>query len=331
MGGKIELQQERARLSIQLAGWDFEKKRMQLLTEVTGLYIQVLEAQEYLTLTRELEHVARETLEVIQTQVKKGRVSPLEQNRAQVVLANTRLELEQSELNLAQSREHLADIWGGGGSDFESVQGRLEVRELVFPPLIKLLERLRQHPDLARWNTEFQERKVRLRQAQAQAIPDLYLTGGIRHHHQSNDVGLLIGLSLPVPVFNSNQGNIQEAELRTLQAQESQDRQYFSLRADLKGAHQRLLRSHLTLKVLKHEILPQAEATFLALRKAYAQGQFSYLEVLEAQRNFFETRRQAVSVLSDFYQALNQVEYLTAQELGGQMPSPEHRLQSEKH
>lgn len=324
--GKIELDQALARLTIVLAGWDFEKKRLALLTEVTARYIDVLEAQEYLALTAELQEIAQATLTVIKTQVDKGKVSPLEQNRAQVVLANTRLELEQAEMQLALCRENLASLWGGGGSEFERVSGELKVQNLQLPSLASLLMRLHQHPDLARWQTEFEHRKVRYQQAQALAYPDLSLTGGLRHHHQSNDWGILLGVALPVPLLNANQGGIQAAQLRQMQAIEEKERAQFSLQAELKGAYQRLLRSQLTLKVLENDILPQAEETFLAMRAAYTQGKFSYLEVLESQRNFFESRRQGVTVLSDFYQALSQMEYLIAEELGGAVPAIEQRL-----
>lgn len=324
--GKIQLDQALARLTVGLAGWDFEKKRLALLTEVTARYIDVLEAQEYLSLTRELQEIAQATLTVIKTQVEKGKVSPLEQNRAQVVLANTRLELEQAEMQLALCRENLASLWGGGGSEFERVAGELRVQNLQLPSLASLLARLHQHPDLARWQTEFEHRKVRSQRAQAQAYPDLSLTGGLRHHHQSNDWGILLGVALPMPILNANQGGIQEAQLRQMQAIEEKERAQFSLQAELKGAYQRLLRSQLTLQVLENEILPQAEATFLAMRAAYTHGKFSYLEVLESQRNFFESRRQGVTVLSDFYQALSQLEYLISEELGGAVPAVEQRL-----
>ncbi|HEY9842574.1 MAG TPA: TolC family protein [Candidatus Obscuribacterales bacterium] len=322
LGDKLGKQQTVARLNAELAGWDFERQRLEVLSEVTQRYIDVVQDQDSVALTLELQQVSEETLRVIQAEVDAGKVSPLEVTRAQVVLANSRLDVEEAQLALEQAREELASLWGGGGSDFERAAGKLELKDVKLPAFEPLLAALQQHPDIARWDTEFAQRQASLEFEESLAIPDLAVAGGLQRHTDSGDVGVNIGLSLPLPIWNRNQGNIAFASLRQQKAVEERERSLFSLRASLRGAYQRLRRAHGRLEMLQKSILPQAEEAFLGIRKGYQEGKFDYLDALEAQRNFFEARAQAVTALGDFYRALSEVEFLTGLDLAAQASTP---------
>lgn len=309
LGDKIGKRQQVARLNAELAGWDLERRRLEVLSEVSQRFVDVLEAQDTLALSQEIEKISDETLKTIQAQVAKGEESALEANRAGVVVANSRLDVEQTELALEQAREELASLWGGGGSDFERVAGNLEPGEL--PSLESLLAELPRHPDIARWETELEQRQAVLDLEQAMVVPDLNLAAAVRHHIETNDIGGVFGISLNLPVWDRNQGNIAFANLRRQKALEERDRATVSLRKDLRAAWARLRRAHGTVEMLEKTILPEAEKTFLGIRSGYEQNKFSYLEVLEAQRNFFEARLRAVQARGEFYRALSLVESLS--------------------
>ena len=66
---------------------------------------------------------------------------------------------------------------------------------------------------------------------------------------------------------------------------------------------------------IQQEILPAAEQAFAAAQEGYRQGKFSYLDVLDAQRSFFELKVQAIGAARRFHLAFNQIHRLVAQEV----------------
>ena len=59
-------------------------------------------------------------------------------------------------------------------------------------------------------NSSLEQSKARLELEQANAIPDPRLSVGVRDFRDSGDQAFIVGVSLPIPVFNANRGNIEE-------------------------------------------------------------------------------------------------------------------------
>ena len=100
------------------------------------------------------------------------------------------------------------------------------------PSLEELNRRLENNPELARWTTELEQRRAALKLEKSRAIPDLTAGLGYRRLSGSDDNALVGGISIPLPLFNRNQGNIREAEYRLARAGEEATRRR-SARADL--------------------------------------------------------------------------------------------------
>ena len=102
VGQLIELAGKRAKrtrvaaFEADLAGWDYQTPRLNVLTEVLSGFTDVLTAQKRLALNLELVNIAEQFLLSIQQWVEAGKVSPAEASRARVVLAATRIDLEHS-------------------------------------------------------------------------------------------------------------------------------------------------------------------------------------------------------------------------------------------
>src|SRR5699024_2131910 len=75
----------------ELAGWDYEAQRLEVLTGVTKTYISALEAQKQWQQQKELVEVAQKLVESIAAQVEAGKVSKLVRTKANVELSRVRL------------------------------------------------------------------------------------------------------------------------------------------------------------------------------------------------------------------------------------------------
>lgn len=177
LGGKRGKRRATAALGASLAGWDFETRRLDVLTATSKAFIAVLAAQERLSQTIELAGLAERFSASVSARADAGKVSPVEKVRAQVPLAAARIAQNRARLTLKAERTKLAVLWGAPNATFAQAVGSLEKMTSV-PPQEQLMSLLAQNPDVARWTTEEQERQARLTQERANAIPDLTLFAG---------------------------------------------------------------------------------------------------------------------------------------------------------
>src|SRR5581483_2427462 len=213
LGGKRAARIRVAEAEHDLARWDYETRRIDLLTGVTEAFLETLASQEKLTLSEELLNIAQRSLETVAGTVRSGAVSAVEEGRARVALSQVRIEHEQRTRELEESRLALAETWGSTSATFTSVRGDLPaVQEPA--ALEGLLSRITSNPDLSRWTTELEQRKATLSLARAKAIPDVTLSAGGRYYQDEQEGGVVALFSVPLPVFDRRQGEILAAERR---------------------------------------------------------------------------------------------------------------------
>jgi len=309
LGGKRGKRRAASALEADLAGWDFETRRLDVLTATAKAFVAVLAAQERLAQADELASLAERFFRTVSERVEAGKVSPVEQTRAQVPLAAASIAKDRARLALEAARRELAALWGEEGAGFNRAAGSLE-RIAPVPPEEELASLLDQNPDLARWETEEKQRSARLDLERANAIPDLTLFAGGRNLQESGDNAFVAGLSIPLPIFDRNQGGIAAARAARSKAQHAAQASRNEAFARLAASYRDLSASALEATTLREQILPAAEESFEATTFGYQAGKFGFLEVLDAQRTLFEVKGQYVEALAAYHQARAEVERL---------------------
>jgi cobalt-zinc-cadmium efflux system outer membrane protein len=322
LGGKRTKRREAAALSRDLAGWDYEAKRIEIFTQVTQAFADLLRRQQQQELTEETVRLAEETARVVSERVRAGKVSPIEEIRANVALASAGIERDRAGKELEAARKQLAATWGSRMPRFDKAEGTLGPVSPI-PSIAQLADRLSQNPDLARWATEIAQRRAVIDLERSQAVPDLTLMGGFRRYESTGDPVFIVGLSLPLPLFNRNQGGIQEARNRLSKGEEERRAAEARLSAALSEAYRALSTAHIEVSSLEERVLPGAAQAFEAVNEGYRLGKFGILDVLDAQRTFFGSRAQHLRALADYHQAAAEVERLIGAPLDDVRSSPE--------
>ncbi len=313
-GGKRAKRRQVATLERDLAAWDYEARRLEVLTAVTKVFVATLAAQEQVTLAQEQVRLAEEMVQTVARQVKAGAVSPVEETRAQVALARSQVELAQRKREQTATQLQLAATWGSTEVTFLSVTGNLET---VTPPpsADTLLPHLTHNPDIARWRVEKEQRQAALDLEQARQIPNVEVGAGVRYFSADDTAALIFETRMPLMLFDSNQGGIQEAATRLAKASAEQRAAEVQGRAALAATHQTLFSAFEQVSALRDTILPQARSAFEEVRLAYLRGLFRYSDVLDARRTLFELRRQYIEALTSYHTAVADVERLIAEPL----------------
>lgn len=314
LGAKRSKRYRLSELERELAGWDYETKRLDVFTKTTIAFINLLAAQKRLQLEEEAFLLAEQVLNTVAARVKAGKVSPLEETKASVAFSTSRIRVETAKRNLTVAGKQLAALWGSREPSFERAEGNLA--ELTPPPPVESVYALvEQNPDIARWTTELQQRQAAVVLEKSKRIPDLSASAGVRRFEDGSDHAFVFGLSLPLPLIDRNQGGILEAQSLSAKAEEERKASEVSIYTAFTEAYEKLASSHAESLALKNKVLPAARQAFESAQKGYQEGKFGYLDLLDAERTFVEAKSRYVDALAEYQKSKANVERLIGQGL----------------
>lgn len=335
LGGKRAARMAVAAREREVAGWDYEVARAEVLAATAQRFYAVLAAQERVRLTERLLTLAQEAHGTIRLLVEAGKVSLIEQSRSLAELTQVELERDRAAGALEATRVLLAGQWGSATPVFAQAAGTLP-GVYTLPPLEALRDRVMASPQMARWVSELAMRDAVVALERAHAKPDLTLSVGFRTAgvpgtresgwSASTEDGLalsrggtdgervnslLFGVSVPLPLSNRNRGRIAETEHLSAKAGEQRraaEAAFVNALAVQRSAAETLARE---VAKLEGVLLPTAREAFEAVQEGYRQGKFGLIDVLQAERTLFDAERQLADARAEFQQTVVEIERIT--------------------
>ncbi len=317
LGGKRTARQRLAAANLDLAQWDYETARVDVLTLVTRAFTDVLAAQETVSLSDETTRLATQVQDSVGARVAAGVVSPIEETRATVALAAVRAEAARARRELDASRTRLALLWGSPRAEFASAAGDLKGEPPPLPAAAALTSMLEQNPELARWAAEIAQREAALALETSKRVSDVAVSAGYRRFTTVDSNAFVVGASIPLPLFDRHKGAIDEARLRLAKVYEEQRAAAGRVSALLADAYAAMAIAHDDLTTLRTAVMPGAQQTFDAVSEGYRLGRFGFLDVLDAQRTLIGAGTQYLRALADYHKAVANVERL----IGAPLPA----------
>lgn len=319
LGGKRAKREALAGSERDLALWDYETRRLDIIYQVASRYMEVLANQARFKLAVESTTIAEEIHHTVVARVEAGKVSPLEQSKSRVELAKARLNEARVVGELVSNKQNLATVWGSITPLFKEVSGDLYAVQAV-PEFSILTSRLNNNPDLARWSAEIERYRKAIELAKAQKIPNITFMAGARHFAENDDFATVAGISAPLFIFDNKQTGVDEAQIILTQAMQKRQSAKVAVQSSLIDSYQQLQMSLIETTAFREEVLPSAKEAFRAAKLAYRLGEIGSLDLLDAQRTLFQNSREQLEALATFQQNVAKIERL----IGGALnPSPE--------
>jgi len=311
LGGKRAARLALAASERHVAAQDLAIAGAELRANVMTAYFDVMTAQERLDLAQASLRLAAKATDAATRRVAAGRISPVEQSRSQVAQASVQLEVAQAETGVMLARQRLAALWGDAVPVARPLAGlRTDLPPL--PPLELLRERLDAAPQLRRASELVAREDARVRLERTRRVPDLSVTLGNKRDDEIGRHQAVLGLSIPLPLFDRNAGGKLAALRLAEKARADLEAERLRLMGALTDAWQRAQLAQAEVASITRDILPAAQGAYDAAVTGFELGKFSFLDVIDAQRTLFQIRSQYLLALSERCRAGADLERYTA-------------------
>ncbi|HZI07822.1 MAG TPA: TolC family protein [Archangium sp.] len=299
LSGRLGLEAEAAERSAQSAEARLEWARAGLRHEATRAFTAVLAAQERRSILEESLATLTRLSEAIAVREKAGEAAGYERLRIELEAETVRDALRGAVLEEQQATAQALWLLGPGVSSLPPLQGTLGV-ERPLPEGATLLAGLGENRgDLRALSLEVRSAEAARRAAGRGFIPEPVVTAGA----QFLDVGLpgagagyVVGLALPLPLFERRQGESARAEARRVLSEARHAALLHAARTRLpvlleavSGRRQRLSR-------YRADVLSRAEELRRIAATAYRGGSAELLVLVDAERAAREARLTAIEL-----------------------------------
>ena len=274
-----------------VAALELERRQNALHADVTAAFHDAARAQERLELAGQSLRLTERGLQVVQGRVRAGTASPIEATRAQVQVSQVRLEQQRAEQAVTVAHQQLAAAIGIAKAGFDRVEPLTKGLSPV-PASEPLLDRLAQTADVRLASLQIDQSEAALGVARSQRIPDLTLSIGSQYDRAERERVNVLGVSVPLPLFDRNQGNVLAAARRADQARDLRNGTELRVRSEVVQALAQWRSAGHEVRSFETSILPAAQQAVDVATRGFERGKFGFLDVLDAQRTLVEARTQ---------------------------------------
>lgn len=296
--GKRSARKAFAREDGALTALEAQSGRLRLIRLTREAYIDALAGAERLAAAEQNQQLAQQLRDAVAARVDAGKVSPIELSRASVALAGARRGSQQAMRLSELSRKQLAALWGAT-SLTETLDDSLG---LPAKPAASPLT-ADDSPVIRQARKRIQREQAAVALAEAQRLPDFTLSGGMKREAVTREQSVLVGISVPIPLFDRNRGGVQSAraDLRAAEAalavgNQQLQREQDQLLTQREGNYQDALQ-------LRDEVLATASEALEATREGYRAGKFSLIDLLDAQRSLMDAQSAYLAARITFHKS----------------------------
>ena len=300
-GGKLRLNRAVAEHELSRAQQELAMQQQRVLTDVRIAYSKSLLAQRQIDLTANLVRASKQGASIVDALIRAKEATRLDVLQSQIEVENSQILAKNARNGHDAAWRELSSVVGDANLQPQPLAG-----DAFAPPceidFEQALQRLQStSPEVAVAMSEISRARMVLERARVEAVPNVSLQGLVNVIDNGiggrTDAG--IGLSVPIPVFNRNQGAIVKAQNEIVAAEQGLAQLELSLKNRLSPTFERYANARNQVDRYRTAIIPAATESLELSRKMYEAGETGYLNLLTAQRTFAQTNLQYLDSLRE--------------------------------
>lgn len=288
---------------------------LNVIADTKKVFSGVIGDQDGLAIAKETEKIAKGIYESENLRFEAGEVAITNVLRAEVEWSKARNLVSHAEGNLQNSLKELQTVMGIPEETIGGVTGMLMSRpgELSLPELE--LEMSNNQPILKASKKNMEIADTQLMLEKRQVIPDINVSAGYKRLSAENLDTVQLGVEIPAPFFNRNQGNIQKGKALSKKAKSENQSVYNDLLFQLRKNFNSYNVERKRVMEFRDKILPKAEESLKLITRGYREGEFDYIDLLDAQRTWAETRISYIESLKSLNMFIADIERLAVMKI----------------
>ena len=289
-GNKLALSQNVVDAEISTVCRQIEILEQRVKTDVQNRFYDVLLAQQRLNLTESLASMLAEIVKISEAliEAKEAAASSIlqveiEYERIKVIVAQTRLDL-------SAARQQLAAMINESELPFEQLEG-----DVTAVPSLPAIEEvydalLTNSPEIAVELAKIETAERALQRATVESVPNVTWQTALKYDTTGEHVIADFQVGMPLPTVDWNQGNIRKARGEIVMASASVEQKLIQLRQRLIANYRDYAQAKLQVDAYANSILPKSKKSLELITASYRAGELNFLQVLTAQRTFFQAQ-----------------------------------------
>lgn len=267
---------------------------LDLRETVEVAFVEAQAAEALVGVARARLDVARKFADAVERRVRSARDPQAAQARVAARLAETETELATAEARAKAAKAALASYWGG------DLAFAVETATFYSP---QLRTDIGAPPDIALAEAERASAEARVDIERAKRVPDPEINAGFRRLYATDSSAFVVGVKVPLPVWNRNSAAIASARADASRAEYQVAARARVLSREVGFLSSQMEASRAEVEAYTARVIPSGEQALSRALEAYRQGGLSYIDVLDAQSSLNDARARLISALLTYHRA----------------------------
>jgi outer membrane protein, heavy metal efflux system len=311
LGGKRARRIDLAKQELTLADVDVEAELRAMRRELRQAFYSVIAADERVRIAESLLDIARRVHDAAQARFETGAAPRLDALQAELGIARAETDLDLARGTRAFEQARLNSVLNLPPQQPLVLSGSLAdgITAIAFEQALALA--FTSNVDLVSLDRQIaiEERRINLLRAERTPTP-VFSVSGLFNNPPEFTSGQAAAVSLELPLFSRNQGQIAQSVATTSQLRGRRDATRRTVENEVYGTVARIDAERRQLEAFEQRLVPTATTLQELAEESYRAGRTSVLGVLDAQRSLRDLRRDALQAALDLQLSLADLEEL---------------------
>ncbi|MBI3804344.1 MAG: TolC family protein [Nitrospirae bacterium] len=313
--GKRRYRIEASERAVESSDFQHRHQVRQLTLEVETTFYRILMLQKNLRLAEGSAERFAEILRVNTLRYRKGDISEAELIKIRLQQLDYQNDILSVRSEIQEQEKKLKELLVLDPSAPVELAGELEYQERRVDLENLKKEAVLSRPDMQEVESELRRVESEARLARAMRYPNVsvgmeYDTVGPDYHGM---VGA--GLSVSLPLFDRNQGEVRKANVRVETTRLSRQEKEHQILLDAEYAYRDFLQKRLQVLFFESQVLRDAASSREIAERAYTKGGASLLDLFDSERTYNTTQRNYHEALFQYQISLFQLDFVSGKEI----------------
>ena len=319
ISGRLKFAKQVSRVDVAQAMAEIRNRERLLIGEVQRDFLTVLVLRRQIAGNREFIGINREFVDVFEQRLKKAELSEVDVSLARVELQRLELETAVLETDLSARELSLKQRLGLPPEKPVVIEGDMDALAAKFRPEKYQATMVVNRPDLRQIELGIDRANAEVRLARAEAWADWTLGADYQSDRTLDEPNgirtdrfLGIKVSIPLALWNRNQGRVYEQQAAANQARQQAEALRLTIRTEIATGLARAFKLREVVKTYAGTLLPALTQTTNLMRKGYAEGLVAPTQIIQAQQQRATIRTSYLGAYTTYVSALVDLETASA-------------------